>query len=226
LINDQGDVVSLVLPMIGPGPFAIVVDEPFIPCLDPAMPVGFDRWTRMLSIGSWQIEIEDAEIWNSRPQWDNLRHLPLAGETASASEAASTTLRAELEGHLQCLLQGVMVGDRTLCQAGAFGLAGLGSGLTPSGDDVLMGVLYGLWVWYPYREWMDMIVETAVLRTTSLSAAFLRAAAEGEATIHWHRLADGDETAVEQLLSIGHTSGRDAWTGFTRTGAIMGNWTG
>lgn len=215
LINDQGDVMSLVSSRVGPGPFSLLVDDTIAPYLDPTMPVGFDRLAQTLSIGSWQIEIEEAVIWNSRPPWDNLRDLP-------TTQVASTTLPAEIDSHLQYLLQGIATNDGAMCQAGACGLAGLGGGLTPSGDDVLMGVLYGLWVWQPRREWMELIVETAVPRTTSLSAAFLRAAAAGEATIHWHRLVNGDQTAVDQILSIGHTSGRDAWTGFTRAGMVLG----
>jgi hypothetical protein len=93
-----------------------------------------------------------------------------------------------------------------------------------------MGVLYGLWVWRPRLEWIDLIVDTAVPRTTRLSAAFLRSAADGEATVHWHNLALGRPKAVEQILSIGHTSGRDAWAGFSHTGerlaqlASSGSW--
>jgi hypothetical protein len=85
-----------------------------------------------------------------------------------------------------------------------------------------MGVLYGLWVWHPQQQWMELILEAAVPRTTSLSAAFLRAAAAGEATIHWHHLANGDSTAVERILAVGHTSGRDAWKGFARTRTMLG----
>jgi hypothetical protein len=99
----------------------------------------------------------------------------------------------------------------------------LGKGLTPTGDDVLMGVIYGLWVWYPQRDWIRLIVETAVPRTTSLSAAFLRAAEDGEATFHWHDLVNGRAGAVNQILSIGHSSGRDAWAGFTYVGRQFGS---
>jgi len=63
-------------------------------------------------------------------------------------------------------------------------------------------------------------VDTAVPRTTTLSAAFLRAAGDGEATIHWHDLADGRPGAMDRILAIGATSGRDAWIGFT-TAAVQ-----
>ncbi|MEJ2749006.1 MAG: DUF2877 domain-containing protein, partial [Anaerolineae bacterium] len=96
--------------------------------------------------------------------------------------------------------------------------AGRGGGLTPVGDDVLLGVLYGLWVWQPRRDWMEMMVETAVPRTTTLSANFLRAAAAGEAVWQWHELVNGRAHAVTPILSIGHSSGSDAWAGFVYTG--------
>ncbi|MFN2137406.1 MAG: hypothetical protein ACK2UK_15705 [Candidatus Promineifilaceae bacterium] len=51
-----------------------------------------------------------------------------------------------------------------------------------------------------------------------MSASFLRAAAEGEATIHWHHLARGTPGALHRLQSMGHTSGRDAWSGFIQLG--------
>jgi hypothetical protein len=60
-------------------------------------------------------------------------------------------------------------------------------------------------------------------RTTTLSAAWLRSAAVGEAGEPWHRLVDaaglGDEpglrSAIRQILAAGHTSGADALAGFT-----------
>ncbi len=61
---------------------------------------------------------------------------------------------------------------------------------------------------------MDFILKTAVPRTTTLSANFLRAAAAGEAVWQWHDLVNGRSYAINQILAIGHTSGADAWAGF------------
>ena len=100
-------------------------------------------------------------------------------------------------------------------------LAGLGPGLTPSGDDVLLGVMYALWVWRPDEPLIQTIGHAANPRTTTLSAAFLTAAMAGEATNHWHDLVMGGPGAANRLLALGQTSGADAWAGFCRTRQLL-----
>ena len=93
-------------------------------------------------------------------------------------------------------------------------LLGLGSGLTPSGDDVLAGYLagaaaYGLSV----DELRTFVCAEAPRRTTTLSAALLRHAAAGEAIPQVCRLllalddGTGIDVALAGLLRVGHTSG-------------------
>ncbi len=93
-------------------------------------------------------------------------------------------------------------------------LLGLGSGLTPSGDDVLAGYLagaaaYGLSV----DELRTFVCAEAPRRTTTLSAALLRHAAAGEAIPQVCRLllalddGIGTDAALAGLLRVGHTSG-------------------
>ncbi len=133
---------------------------------------------------------------------------------AAAREAAETLLAGWRE-------------DAALLQAGAGQLAGLGGGLTPAGDDFLSGVM--LWAWLAHAdpdEFCRLVVETAVTRTTTLSTAFLRAAARGECSAAWHSLlavlADGTDeelaTAVQGVLAHGATSGADALAGFLWAG--------
>jgi hypothetical protein len=107
--------------------------------------------------------------------------------------------------------------------AAARQLAGLGNGLTPAGDDFLTGVMLWAWLAHPQpQRFSALLAETAVPRTTTLSAAFLQAAAEGECSIAWHRLlqalAAGDERnlvgVVASVLATGQTSGADALAGF------------
>ena len=103
-------------------------------------------------------------------------------------------------------------------------LIGLGPGLTPSGDDMIGGVMIAL---HALREtaichdlWTAMH-QTAVRSGNAISLAHLRAAAEGQgaAALH-HGLAaimQADVTrtrdAVAELDRIGHTSGWDALAG-------------
>jgi len=101
-------------------------------------------------------------------------------------------------------------------------LVGLGSGLTPSGDDLLCGALVALHAIGRVDAARDLyaaISEAARLATSSLSAAFLRAAAEGQSSEPLHEaiiaLLENQSVArpVEAVAHIGHTSGWDALAG-------------
>ncbi|GAA2021861.1 hypothetical protein GCM10009740_08330 [Terrabacter terrae] len=112
-------------------------------------------------------------------------------------------------------------------EAGVRGLVGAGRGLTPSGDDVLCGVLLTLSaVESPEARRalaaVRTVVRSALLRTTSLSAALLVAAGDGYAVPDVARLvtllagagcAAPERGLVERVLAIGHTSGRDLLAG-------------
>jgi hypothetical protein len=101
----------------------------------------------------------------------------------------------------------------------------LGVGLTPAGDDFLLGIIYGLWADggrepARTRQIAACIAAAAAARTTTLSAAWLTAAARGEAGRPWHNLITAlrDNKNVPQtidhILATGHTSGADALAGF------------
>ena len=112
-------------------------------------------------------------------------------------------------------VNGVEVGgDVDVDVAAPARLLGLGSGLTPSGDDVLAGYLaaaaaYGL----PAERLRAFVRAEAPRRTTTLSAALLRHAAAGEAIPQVRRLlvalddGTGIDAALAGLLLVGHTSG-------------------
>jgi len=213
LVDEQGDVISLAASSVRPGPFTMVLEGGFrrnFSCIDLQQPVTVSESDRVLSIGSLIISADRASIWKATPDWSRLRHEP------RTNWLASTPLPAEIETQLELLLQAVGGEDMVTAATAVGAMAGLGSGLTPAGDDVLLGVLFALWIWFPQRAWIDLIVETAAPLTTTLSAAFLRAAAAGEATVHWHDLVNGHHDAAANILAIGHSSGADAWTGFLR----------
>jgi len=123
------------------------------------------------------------------------------------------------------LCGGIAAGDVEACREAAGALAGLGGGLTPAGDDFLLGALYALWATRPSAQaaaLAEAIAGSAIPRTARLSAAWLKAAARGEAGQPWHTLvgalaADDSrvlDRAVHGILSVGHTSGADALAGF------------
>ena len=125
-------------------------------------------------------------------------------------------------------------GDRGRLRAGATALAGLGGGLTPAGDDFLVGAMLGAWLTHPTPASLcRVLADAAAPRTTILSAAFLRAAARGECSAAWHTLlaalsrrpdrADASirsktcqvyTAAVRSVMAHGATSGADALAGF------------
>ena len=159
------------------------------------------------------------------------------GEASSAAGldlpyALNTGLVEAARLPAQQLTNGIVTGDLEGARQAASSLAGLGSGLTPAGDDFLLGAVYALWILYPAskaRSMVATILAPAVSLTTSLSSAWLRAAARGEAGARWHDFfralhlgAPADLLlAAETLLASGHTSGADALAGFT---AVCQSW--
>uniref|UniRef100_A0A7C4KG43 DUF2877 domain-containing protein n=1 Tax=Anaerolinea thermolimosa TaxID=229919 RepID=A0A7C4KG43_9CHLR len=109
-------------------------------------------------------------------------------------------------------------------------LVGLGPGLTPSGDDFLVGFLAGLWgnsVHHPHRRDFTLqlgrvICSTAHEQTGEISYTYLFHAARGQFSRRLFELvrllfigAPGEQVlhAARAVLSGGHTSGRDMLIG-------------
>ncbi len=108
------------------------------------------------------------------------------------------------------------------------GLAGLGPGLTPSGDDFLGGMMIALHCLghrKSLRRLWVAIGETAVRASNPISLAHLSAASEGLGNSAIHALLTavltGEVLTIEDRLDavdrIGHTSGWDALAGIAAT---------
>jgi hypothetical protein len=252
LVDGRNEVVSLTSPPLGPDPLAILLSDPidFTRYVDAADAPSIT--TTQIAFGSLFIDLTPAEDWNPHPDWlsahahlDRVQaHLPLVialmrqhapsdsfatlviGDTAGASICPAGQTRAIVAARepASLLVEGLLAGDELACLDSAQRLAGLGSGLTPSGDDFIVGVLYALCLLHPTDAVPlgTAIARRAAPRTTRLSAAWLNAAAHGEAGSLWHALIDaltvGDDAslqiAVMDLLRVGHTSGADALAGF------------
>lgn len=115
--------------------------------------------------------------------------------------------------------------DIALCREGALGLAGLGVGFTPSGDDFVIGAMYATRILHSHEhstELASALLEEMKTRTNRFSCMWLDAAADGKAAEAWHDLLDdvrsnshtSIERSVERILAVGHTSGGDALAGF------------
>ncbi len=139
------------------------------------------------------------------------------------------------------LAQGLVQGDDDAINQAVRGLTGLGPGLTPSGDDMLVGLMVALrtalgpvdgneatTLGFFQSSNVSIIDELSrsivrhATRTNRISAALLEQAALGIGSAAQHRVVrclleatpvTGLETAVAGLVRWGHTSGWDALTG-------------
>jgi len=245
-----GDVIALVTPEIGNGPLNIVVDEGAwdLSTIEPGMRVQADG--ERVQVGGLTVDLSEAVVWEPRPDWTVLRThrdgvaaqlptlsafclehdrgkslLALLGEGFREDRPREVVLGAAQSG-LDALELG-WGGNPAQLREGAGQLAGLGGGLTPAGDDLLCGAMLWAWAAHPRPASLcRVIAETAAPRTTTLSAAFLQAAAQGECGAAWHALfyalAQGDDASVvlaaRNVLAQGATSGADALAGFLWAG--------
>lgn len=249
MVNPHGDVLAVVTSERGLTPFAVVVAAgdaaPFRVVTDSSQVRVQGHY---LHLGSLTIDFSTACPWNAAPGWPSIRrvfadgaclaeiaartfghglHGSLLGLFAPAGQAGSlpSALRTRAQPAALDLAAGMTAGSVDRCVAGVHGLAGLGGGLTPAGDDFILGVLLAAWagLYGPGAERLGApIAEAATPRTTTLSAAYLRAAARGECSVYWHRVfeallrsdAADLSAALLSLLAVGHTSGADALAGF------------
>lgn len=130
---------------------------------------------------------------------------------------------------LSSLVLGMQHLDGDLASEGVQKLVGLGTGLTPTGDDVLVGLLAAAWAQLgtdPRRAaWMQALAETVrgqSQRTNDISRSYLVLAAEGQFSSSLVLLAraiyagaspEAVRAAAEIAFQTGHTSGLDAVTG-------------
>ena len=118
--------------------------------------------------------------------------------------------------------------EASACVGAVADLVGLGPGLTPSGDDFLVGALAALDALGQtnIRAVLGRAVVAAADRTSPLSASLLRAAAAGHVSENLHTmvaaLVTGDAgAAMATAARIGHTSGFDALAGAVVTGRSL-----
>ncbi len=256
LLASGGYVMLIVPPAVGDGPLNIVVDAQFEE-IDRQTPVTIDEG--ILSVGRLAVSLHQADPWEPRPEWDRLvtlRPAALQQQLAALCDIAEKLASPESlfwsivrwrrgrsalsrdpavdPGTVRARRSAIALaegwgGRREQTAHGAAGLAGLGRGLTPAGDDFLMGVMLWAWLARPSpRDFCRVLNEAAASRTTMLSAALLRAAADGQFSAPLHQLLDslagtGElEAAAARVLSYGATSGADTLAGFLWIG--MSGW--
>lgn len=253
LLNAQGDVLSLMFTPAEMNPLALEIDCPeghhdFTEIIRPESEIRQEA--DLLRIAGFTIRLDSAESWDPFPDWGAARESRQRGQDAiiditsmlianHSNESLAVFLRAldsssdpafpgwQKRAHapITRLLEGLKAGDAATMLDGASNLAGLGMGLTPSGDDFIIGVMHALWCTLPPEEaaaYCGKLLDTVAPKTNRLSASYLARAARGESGEAWHTLieamAQGDTKAlidpVQSLIGLGHTSGQDALSGF------------
>ncbi len=226
LVTDDGAVAALGWDGIGNGPLNVVLEGG----PGAALPAGtrFMVTERIIAIGEWQVSLDDAALWNARPDWDALRP---RGDARHASQIAEWKQRSLLKQAGLAVQQAAAevqarYAERDFpgLQRAIVALCGLGPGLTPAGDDWLAGWLLALHLGEDPRGLADLgsMVLEAAARTTTLSRAFLACAAAGEADEDWHALlaALASEAHAQlkeltaRILGHGATSGGAMLAGF------------
>jgi hypothetical protein len=208
-VRGPGGVVALVGPGVNDGPIHLLMDES-VPQVPPRSPARLS--TEELEVGPHRVCLAEVVVWRgSLPEPDAVAAVApvlaeVAGEAAAGSllpQAAAAEARALLE---RDDLDGV-----------ARVLGGLGPGLTPSGDDVLGGVLFALRAARGPAEEPRLAEAVDAVATNDISRAFLQWAARGQALSPAHDLVGavvaGDRgsagASARALAAVGESSGAD-----------------
>ena len=238
LLNERGDVLSIVTPQIGNGPFNLVVEENIYFPEHLTLDSPIFNSTALIKLGELTIHTTEAKLWNPCPAWemlntkrnqilDQIKQLPITNCLKNSDLPI-------LQSLISNLISALAKADISSAQNVSSKLAGLGPGLTPSGDDFIMGALYAAWIIHPPEVASVLARETANTATpltTSLSAAWLRAAGRGEAGMVWHEFFDALRSSdslriqktLKSILAVGETSGADALAGFV---GVFRSWMG
>lgn len=229
LVNEDREVLSVVTPDIGKGPINLVVES--VSLSDPVnlrseVSISPDR----LTLGDLAVNVTSAELWSARPHWEILhsKRKTIVHLTAELPNIFNKPALPDLL--LESFFIALVRADISSALMITSRLAGLGLGLTPAGDDFIMGGLYAARIIHPLDiagKFSREIAENAAPLTTSLSGAWLKSAGRGEAGVVWHEFLNAlmNEQAdlhqiqekVERILQVGETSGGDTMAGFVGT---------
>ncbi len=211
LVNESREILSIVTPQIGNGPFNLVVENNVLFSKYITLESPTAIFENQLTLEGLTVDVCDAKLWSVLTQLSSMSIVsdqPLLPYSLISS-FSSALVDANISSAINITSR----------------LAGLGQGLTPAGDDFIMGAIYAAWIIHPSqvaRILAKEITNTAAPLTTSLSAEWLRSAGRGEAGITWHEffeaLISADpihvQEAIDKILAVGETSGADAMAGF------------
>jgi len=265
LINSDKELLSLVMPHVGPGPFsAVLLDDVEEGWRD------FSDWMKVgnevqieedrMRLGKVIVDFKNAKLWNPKPDWGNIQAhrdwimskvpelmgfllkeasphslVQIVGDLFAGENLHLQSLQppTDIQNQFRCaasepariLLKGIATHQSIPWERGFRELLGLGGGLTPAGDDFILGVVFAMQIMLPLAEARDILIPLPLLaegRTSQLSIAYLRAATDGAVSFPWHSfskaiIAENSYAlygAARSILKVGETSGSDALTGF------------
>ena len=173
----------------------------------------FLKWAEQVDEADTRIPRRETLPQTLDEAWCLLREKQQAAEREPLLQDIYRRLRKALER----LWQALLANDRACIQTQCMACIGLGQGLTPSGDDMLLGTLAAL---HMYRPELAALLGKEILplttRTNDISRSYLELAVQGYAATPVIRAAenlDGNIKTVEILLSVGHSSGFDILEG-------------
>ncbi|MGH2678236.1 MAG: DUF2877 domain-containing protein [Actinomycetota bacterium] len=207
-LEGSGGLVTLVGPGVHDGPLYLVLDGD-LPRFDAGTSATLSPDT--VELPGWTVDVTDATPWRGGLLEPD-RIGAAAGSVAdAAAEVAGGALLPRAGFEARPLV------ERGELEAAAALLAGLGPGLTPSGDDVLGGVLFARRILAGSKEESRLAAVAESVRTNTIARAFLRWAARGQALSPVHDLVaaavHGDDRqargAARALAAVGESSGAD-----------------
>jgi len=241
LMDADGELLTLAARAVDDAPNSAVLDLGAFDelRLRPGEPVLAAHGSLWFDESGWRVVFEGARPWRCElPAWpastdllrENLRwcgerlaeHGAVSGGGASAFDSAALHLLAQRADALRRSLERR---DFDAATREARSVLGLGPGLTPSGDDFLLGLIATLHLaGSPCEGWLDggaRLLAGAAAATNAISLAALRCAAQGRvrhriATVLRQLLQGGGqplEAALADVLAIGANSGGDIAAG-------------
>ena len=232
ILGNDGRMITIAISPIGKSPFSVLIErQDLTTSIIAKMNVRADQYGINLSDKIF-ISLDNAETWDPKmlqfPQTFRLK-ASIAELLFDSTQWFEPTFRNTNDKYVidklisgADELQHALVNRHPIKRSVTY-LAGLGFGLTPSGDDYLLGVMASLWI-TKSTHFLDEIARLSIQKTTSLSAAYLMAASKGDFAECWHDLAQAvlyqDPKAlrdsISEFIQIGASSGRDALVGFSR----------
>jgi len=245
----NGELVCIGPAAIGAGPLNMICDLPSgidwdASGLQPKARASISD-SRIVVVGPYEFDASDAQTWQPQGLSENWTNATLTSglaalETAASAHDLSDGLAGLVRHDVPAIAAarggfdglGIWLDDAIRNPRGGLAppppeiepLIGLGPGLTPSGDDLIGGVMIALRM-FGHQTAADCLAGWALpiarRNTGKISIAHLTQAAGGEGADALHRIialiADGTETglkpSLDEIDAIGHSSGWDALAG-------------